>query len=611
MIPRKKRRLILIISIVLVILILLISFLLVYINTDMFKSDKALFMKYLGKNIENMDEMYMQYRQKSDYENSLNQNKYIVNTQINVNNTENIGTTDENTDNVINQLKIVVDGQVDKTNQYNYQKMNLYKGDDSILGLEYIQNSNTYGLHFSDLFQQFLLVDNDNLQELFTKLGYSDEQISNIPNQIALNSSSIETLKISDEEKQILSDRYIEIIQNNLDDKNFSKEQNQTIEIDGKSVQVNAYSATLTKEQLNDLYITILEQLKNDEIILVKLDELQTIINQVDEIIKNNNDNSLDDSSQNLRDIFITNIDDTIAQINQNNIGQDETKITVYENMKNTVRTAIQTSEYEMDLDFLTIDGENFVQFKENNTINNTTKAISLSKNESGLEININIIEDENEKSISIMQNKEVNGNAMKNNISAQYEDSDNRVEAFITQNYQIVNQFSDEITLDSENSIKLNDLQQEQLQSLMSTVTDSINNKMVEIQSEVNMQELQQVLINIGLLKEQQNMQSLGTTDTEKTRYNSQFEMLKGNNLDADRILNAISASKNYINNLEVVSNTELKIVLDRNTNNPDIVGTLQNFIEEHKREMYNLDVGYDEQTGLVSDLILTMVID
>ena len=455
------------------------------------------------------------------------------------------------------------------------------------------------------------LVDNDNLQELFTKLGYSDEQISNIPNQIALNSSSIETLKISDEEKQILSDRYIEIIQNNLDDKNFSKEQNQTIEIDGKSVQVNAYSATLTKEQLNDLYITILEQLKNDEIILVKLDELQTIINQVDEIIKNNNDNSLDDSSQNLRDIFITNIDDTIAQINQNNIGQDETKITVYENMKNTVRTAIQTSEYEMDLDFLTIDGENFVQFKENNTINNTTKAISLSKNESGLEININIIEDENEKSISIMQNKEVNGNAMKNNISAQYEDSDNRVEAFITQNYQIVNQFSDEITLDSENSIKLNDLQQEQLQSLMSTVTDSINNKMVEIQSEVNMQELQQVLINIGLLKEQQNMQSLGTTDTEKTRYNSQFEMLKGNNLDADRILNAISASKNYINNLEVVSNTELKIVLDRNTNNPDIVGTLQNFIEEHKREMYNLDVGYDEQTGLVSDLILTMVID
>ena len=279
--------------------------------------------------------------------------------------------------------------------------------------------------------------------------------------------------------------------------------------------------------------------------------------------------------------------------------------------MKNTVRTAIQTSEYEIDLDFLRTSGENFIQIKENNTSNNTTKAISLTKNDSGIEININNIEGEDEKNTTIKLNKEVNGNTMKNNISAQYEDSDNRVEAYITQNYQTVNQFTDEITLDNENSIKLNDLQQEQLQSLMSTVTEAVNNKMDEVQVEVNMEELQQVLINVGLLKEQQNMQSLGTTETEKTRYNSQFEMLKGENLDADRILNAISASQNYINNLEVVSNTELRIVLDRNTNNPDSVTTLQNFIEEHKREKYNIDVEYDEQTDLASDLLLTIVVD
>ena len=52
MIPRKKRRLILIVSIILVILILLVAFLLIYINTDLFKSNKTLFMKYLEKNID-------------------------------------------------------------------------------------------------------------------------------------------------------------------------------------------------------------------------------------------------------------------------------------------------------------------------------------------------------------------------------------------------------------------------------------------------------------------------------------------------------------------------------------------------------------------------------
>ena len=595
MIPRKKRRLILIISILLVILMIFTAFVLVYINTDMFKSNKTLFMKYLGQNTENLNQIYTQTTQKNDYETLLEQNKYTVNTQINVNNTENLGTTEENTDNVINQLKIVSDGQVDIANQYNYQKMNLYKNGESLLGLEYIQNSNTYGLRFSDLFQQFLLADNNNLQDLFKKLGYSDEEISNIPNQIQLEQMSINQLEISNEEKEELLNRYIEIIKDNLSDKNFFKEQNQTIEIDGKSVQTNSYSVTLTKEQLNNLYLAILEQLKNEEVILGKLDILQ---------IKDNN-------SQSLRDSFINGIDELISQINQNNIGQDETTITVYENMKNTVRTSIKTNEYEINLDFLATNGENFIQYREDNNSNDTTKKFVLSENNGDLEINITTTEGEDENNYTIKQTKEVSGNSMTKSISARYEDSDNRVEAYITQNYQTVTQFNDGITLDNQNSIKLNDLEQEELQSLMTTVTDNVNNKFAELQAEIDMQEIQQVLLNAHLLEEGQNIESTGVTETEKTRYNSQFEMLRGQNLDAERVLNAINASQNYINNLEVVSNTELRIVLDRSTNNPEVITTLQAFMEEHGRETYNIDVDYDENTGLVDALVLTIVVD
>ena len=595
MIPRKKRRLILIISILLVILMIFTAFVLVYINTDMFKSNKTLFMKYLGQNTENLNQIYTQTTQKNDYETLLEQNKYTVNTQINVNNTENLGTTEENTDNVINQLKIVSDGQVDIANQYNYQKMNLYKNGESLLGLEYIQNSNTYGLRFSDLFQQFLLADNNNLQDLFKKLGYSDEEISNIPNQIQLEQMSINQLEISNEEKEELLNRYIEIIKDNLSDKNFFKEQNQTIEIDGKSVQTNSYSVTLTKEQLNNLYLAILEQLKNEEVILGKLDILQ---------IKDNN-------SQSLRDSFIDGIDELISQINQNNIGQDETTITVYENMKNTVRTSIKTNEYEINLDFLATNGENFIQYREDNNSNDTTKKFVLSENNGDLEINITTTEGEDENNYTIKQTKEVSGNSMTKSISARYEDSDNRVEAYVTQNYQTVTQFNDGITLDNQNSIKLNDLEQEELQSLMTTVTDNVNNKFAELQAEIDMQEIQQVLLNAHLLEEGQNIESTGVTETEKTRYNSQFEMLRGQNLDAERVLNAINASQNYINNLEVVSNTELRIVLDRTTNNPEIVTTLQAFMEEHGRETYNIDVDYDENTGLVDALVLTIVVN
>ena len=280
--------------------------------------------------------------------------------------------------------------------------------------------------------------------------------------------------------------------------------------------------------------------------------------------------------------------------------------------MKNTVRTAIQTSEYEINLDFLSTNGENFIQYKDDNMTNGTTKIISLSKSNTGIELNIdNYKEGDEEKNTSIIQNTQVSGNTMKKSISVKYEDSDNRVEAYVTQNYQTVTQFNNEMTLNSENSIKLNDLDEEELQTLMSTVTEGVNNKLNEIKTEVNLAELQQVLINAGLVKEQQNMELSGTTETAKTRYNSQFEMLKGANLDADNVLNAINASQNYISNLDVVSNTELRIMLDRNTNNPDVVTTLKNFIEEHKREKYNIDIEYDEQTGLVSDLLLTIVVD
>ncbi len=606
MIPRKKRRLILIVSIVLVILIMLTAFLLVYINTDMFKSNKTLFMKYLGQNVENMEEMYKQVGQKNDYENSLEQNKYTVNTQINVNNTENLGTTEENTDNIINQLNIVIEGQVDIANQYNYQHMNLYNGEESILGLEYIQDSNTYGIRFSDLFQQFLLVDNNNLQDLFNKLGYSDEETSNIPNQIDLDQLSLSQLEISSEEKEELSNRYTEIIENNLNDKNFSKAQNQTIEIDGKSVQVNAYSVTLTKEQLNNLYLDILEQLKSDEIILGKLDTLQTTIQEINQLLQNSDNTT--NNTENLRDTFTSEIDDMITKINQSNIGQDETTITIYENMKNTVRTSIKTPEYEINLDFLTTNGKNFVQYSENNNSSNTTRTIALSKNDNDIELTINTLEGEEESNTTIRQNKQVSGNTMKKSLSARYEDSDNRVEAYITQNYQTVAQFENQMSLDSENSIKLNDLEEGQLQSLMTTVEQGLNGKIEELQNQIDIQELQQVLVNAKLLEKSQEIEVTQTTETERTRYNSQFEMLVGENLESDRILNAINASQNYISNLEVISNTELRIELTRNGNNPDVVTTLQNFIEEHGRENYNIGVEYDEQTGLVSSLLLTI---
>lgn len=278
--------------------------------------------------------------------------------------------------------------------------------------------------------------------------------------------------------------------------------------------------------------------------------------------------------------------------------------------MKKTVRTTIKTTDYEVNLDFLSTSEGDFVQYSKGSSNDNIDK-ISLTKNNDNIEIIITEAEGGEENIITISQNKEVSGNTMAKNISIKSENQNSRVEAYMTQNYQTVTQFNDMVELNAENSIKLNDLSQEQLQTLMTTVTEGVNNKIAELQNQINMQEIQQVLVNAGLVAQVQDMDITQTTETERTRYNSQFEILRGQNLDSKRILNAINASQNYISNLEVVSNTELKITLSRNGNNPEVVMTLQNFIEERGRDTYNLDVEYDEETGLVSNLLLTIVVE
>ena len=116
MMPRKKRRTILIISILLVIIAIVSAIVVIYLTTDMFKSSDILFAKYIGQNMENLENVYHEI-EKDDYRELMKQNKHTIENKVKVNYTENMGTTSENTKNPINQLKLTINGQVDNQNQ--------------------------------------------------------------------------------------------------------------------------------------------------------------------------------------------------------------------------------------------------------------------------------------------------------------------------------------------------------------------------------------------------------------------------------------------------------------------------------------------------------------
>lgn len=578
-----------------------ITLILLYINTDMFKSEATLFTKYLGQNVENMDAIYREIGNDSEYDELLKQNKHTTETQIKVNTTEGIGTTAENTQNSINSLKLQINGQVDPSNQYNYQDIQLFNNNEKVTEVEYIQDGSIAGIRFSDIFKEYLLTENEDLKELLKRADYTEEELASIPEALDFENDLKNTFQFSEEEKQSIKIKYINLINSNVSKNNFSKQKNQTIQINGKSINVNAYALTLTKEQINNIYIKILEEVKQDEIILSKIDNVQTLL---DKYLPNRS-SDWDD----LREQFVDKLEEIIKEITRNNIGQEEAKIVVYENYHNTVRTVIQNPEFEITIDLLSLQAEDYVQIEMQDITNKKGQVLTYKKQNEKTNISYQNIENQNTTEYSLLKEEKTNGNNCTKNWVAKYQDASNRVEATIEQNIDMVSSFEPKV-LEEETVINLSELEKEELQSILEQVNSAVSKRVNEITTNnVKVEDLWKVLKIIGLVKEGETLESMGITETQKNRFNSKFEILQGENLGNVEIQNLIDAIKDNFIEIEVVSNTELKLKLDQLNNNEELVTTMKSFIEENKFRKYNAKVEYNKDTNLVSAIVLTML--
>ena len=223
--PRKKRITLIILPIVLLICILAIVLILLYFKTDIFQSNKMLFAKYMGQNAQNIEETLKTLTEEDN--GKLDESKHTDKTQIKLNYTENIGTSLENTKNSINGLKLNIDGQSDFENEYNYKNVTLMDQDNKVMQVEYIQKDNRYGIRFTNLIKQFILVENSGIRNLAQKFGYSEADLNNIPDEIKNENYKI---TFSDEEKQVLGNKYLNLIGNDFSEDRFWRLMNKLIE---------------------------------------------------------------------------------------------------------------------------------------------------------------------------------------------------------------------------------------------------------------------------------------------------------------------------------------------------------------------------------------------
>lgn len=618
MMPRKKRIALAIAIPSIIVIIIIITGILLYLNTDMFKSNKTLFFKYFGKNSENIKEIEEIF-ESTEYEKNLQNNKYTDDINIKVNYTNNLQTTSEDNSNTINNVKLLIKGEEDKNNKYSYKDFKLEKDkniatntenqsssensnesnnkEQNIMEVEYIKNDNNYGIRFSDLFKQYLLVENNNLKDLFRKIGYSEQELENVPDSIEINDITLSDIKFTEDEIKQLSEKYSEIINKKVSKEKFEKNSKQVITINEKNITTNAYILKLTNEELNNLYVDLLESLKQDEIILNKIESIQNKINSI-------NINSSE--SKDLKESFAEEIDLQIEKINKTNIGNQETKIIVYENSGKTIRTAIQGKDYEINFDYInTQDEKNIELIVKKDEIE--TYNIKLKKDKDGIKLDIYSNDETNPIKISLEQNKNESDKKCSNNINLKYENANSKLEVSAEQEINIVDNFENENTLNDQNSILLNGLEKEQLQAVLNQVSEEVQQKINSISEEVKINDIQEILEALGIINKQQNIEAGGITETEKNRFNSKFEILKGEALDNENVLKVVEAVKDNIIKAQVDTNEEIKIEISRNESNQDIEKSLEEYIKKEKDKKYDIKIEYDEDTELVKYIIMT----
>lgn len=597
---KKEKNMVLIISVIVVALVIFaIIASVLYFNTDMFKSKGDLFVKYIIGNIENTNNM-TNGENINEFNSKLGENKYTSNSNINIKCTENVGEVSEDSKNSINDFNISINGKTDRSSNYDYKDIKISNQNEEKMQIEYVKDNDTYGVKFPELFQQYILADNSNLKELFENIGYEDS--SKIPDKIEINDDIFSYINFSSDEVSQLKEKYTNLLQKEVSAKNISKGSNQIIQIGEQKVKASSYTLTLTKEQMNNIFLKVLEEIKQDDIILNKLGNISDLEDIYYTTTKNNN-------AENLKTKFVDDIEELIRKISSTNIGNDATKITVYQSNKNTVKTVIEYTGYQISLDILNQNNTKYIELNIQNDNTSSTKKI-VYKEDSGnniLEITNNIDGDINKTTI----NNDINIEENKGNrdLTYTFEGNNNKVEITCQKNIEFVDKIDKENT--SQNSIKLNELSSENVTNITERIKSSVSEKVNSIFNDENKQDLNRILQIIGITKQQQKIESEGTSEIEKNRFNSKYEILQGEDLESTRIIDLINVAKDDMTNLEAVSGTKLKIQLEKNKGNSEIADKLTNFIKEEKneRKKYKISVEYDDETGLVKYIVMEIV--
>lgn len=623
--PKKKR--ILVSSIILTVVILIMAIAIViglYMTTDLFKSNRNLFEKYTINIFSNVNKLFNDENM-SEMKQILQNNKYEL--------TSNTGIKfqDDKNENSINNIKLTISGKIEENQKYNYQDISLKdKENKNIYRIEYLKDNDKYGIRINGINQfatENISSDSQEKEETLLEkvLMNSNEEndigiLKFIPEMIFENTKNI----LTEEENINLQNKYVGILMKNITEDKITKKKNVNFIIKNEKINANAYTVTLTKEQLNNIYIEMLEELKKDNMIISKIEELEKIKLQY------NIEISEQKKEDNIKEEFIEKVNEKIKEIQNSNIGNDIRKITVYENKMQPIALQIETNEHTTTITTNT-NGNNITYeylkqktTEKENSINLKIKKLS-NINDDTINIEYNSVKDDIKTTNYFTKTVKFDKDTAKTSTEIARKNQNAEIKINSETEKKVVNEFKDQIKINKENSVNIETMSQEQKDNINKIMKEKNDKQIEKIFEVISREEINTILEKLELkLEEAEDISDGGfISDTERNRFNSNFEFYEGEKITKDNILDLIDITKNNLEDVRVTKYKEqknsekdkvpepeeYKLTIKKNNSNTRLASNLATSIENSKDKEYNVKIEYSQKTGLVENIFITVI--
>ena len=558
-----------IITILILIILLIVVMASLFLFTDILKSDKEMFITYGTKIFSNeegiIDNDLIQYIEKKKSNSYKNTSDISFDMEL--------PESDLEQQNLVNDFNIKLSGIMDSANNSLEQNVSLNYSNEVNFPFVYRKIDGLKGFQTQYVGSKYIV---KNEEKELDEIGIDSNQVENI--------NFLEKIEVPLGKLQNIEVTYLSNVFEQIEKEKFSK-----VEIDGKV----GYRLSLTGEELKNILLQSLENLKNNENIINQINEILSLENSSSKITKNSIEQTIEDLNNNT----VENLEITIELTNNELIGL---KIIYGQNMFNVEKEKDSNNlSYNINLNVVINDKTNINAGLTASYSNIITQSVTENYELSlGGDINISADGNEDIQTVAYKYN-------FKNDVDFTSVDS---IEIF-----------------NDENSIILSEQDEE--------VKNNLINAIQQRMAEVNKNQMEEIGANetknpINYLQPQYIIQALNfssmrtkLSEQEIASFNNKFELYRESNEKGVTVKGLLSTIA--LNNGIDTDNIDIEITEEEENNNPKIteinlngeeydvtaenIILLKSMIETESS--YRVEFEADSETGLIYRAVINKI--